>query len=84
MAGLKSDITASNSRPDVSPDSEPTHDEEQNGGQQMEGRSQSVADVINMEGLTLYEKKCLLVNREIDSMGMGKYQWCLWGLCGKS
>lgn len=28
-----------------------------------------------MEGLTLYEKKALLVNRELDSHGMGKYQW---------
>lgn len=27
-----------------------------------------------MEGLTLYEKKALLVNRELDSHGMGKYQ----------
>ncbi|TDZ68290.1 MFS siderochrome iron transporter 1 [Colletotrichum trifolii] len=33
-------------------------------------------------GLTLYEKKCVLVNREIDSQGMGKYQWYIWGLCG--
>lgn len=45
-------------------------------------RSDSIADVFHMEGLTLYEKKCMLVNREIDSMGMGRYQWCLWGLCG--
>ena len=28
-----------------------------------------------MDGLTLYEKKALLVNRELDSHGMGKYQW---------
>ncbi|KAL8831758.1 MAG: hypothetical protein Q9191_000686 [Dirinaria sp. TL-2023a] len=27
-----------------------------------------------MEGLTLYEKKALLINRELDSHGMGKYQ----------
>lgn len=30
-----------------------------------------------MEGLTLYEKKALLVNRELNSHGMGKYQWYL-------
>ena len=33
-------------------------------------------DVLNdpeMEGLTLYEKKALLVNRELDSHGMGEY-----------
>ncbi|KAF5019936.1 hypothetical protein F66182_8033 [Fusarium sp. NRRL 66182] len=35
-----------------------------------------------LEGLTLYEKKCVLINREIDAQGMGKYQWCIWGLCG--
>ncbi|KAF2428117.1 MFS general substrate transporter [Tothia fuscella] len=35
-----------------------------------------------MEGLTLFEKKCILINREIDAHGMGKYQWWIWGLCG--
>ena len=34
------------------------------------------------EGLTLYEKKCVLINREIDANGMGKYQWYIWFLCG--
>ena len=46
-------------------------------------RTQSVADIYGLDGLTLYEKKCVLVNREVDGMGMGKYQWCLWGLCGR-
>lgn len=27
------------------------------------------------DGLTLFEKKCLLINREIDANGMGRYQW---------
>ena len=45
-------------------------------------RRASIVDPHELEGLTLYEKKCVLVNREIDSMGMGRYQWCLWGLCG--
>ena len=35
-----------------------------------------------MEGLTLYEKKALIVNRELDSHGMGKYQWYIFFLCG--
>jgi len=35
-----------------------------------------------LEGLTLYEKKCVLINREIDNNGMGKYQWYIWFLCG--
>ncbi|KAF4556982.1 MFS-type transporter-like protein 18 [Elsinoe fawcettii] len=34
------------------------------------------------EGRTLYEKKCVLINREIDSNGMGRYQWYIWFLCG--
>jgi hypothetical protein len=36
----------------------------------------------DLDGLTLYEKKCVLINREIDAQGMGKYQWYIWGLCG--
>ncbi|CAN8106567.1 unnamed protein product [Discula destructiva] len=36
----------------------------------------------DLEGLSLYDKKCVLVNREIDAMGMGKYQWYIWCLCG--
>lgn len=35
-----------------------------------------------LEGLSLYEKKCVLIERELDAMGMGKYQWYIWGLCG--
>ena len=35
-----------------------------------------------MDGLSLYEKKALLVNRELDAHGMGKYQWYIWFLCG--
>ena len=35
-----------------------------------------------MHGLTLYEKKALLVNRELASQGMGKYQWMIFILCG--
>lgn len=31
---------------------------------------------------TLYEKKCMIVNHEIDRIGMGRYQWCIFGLCG--
>lgn len=36
----------------------------------------------DLEGLSLYDKKCVLVNREIDAMGMGRYQWYIWCLCG--
>lgn len=39
-------------------------------------------DDPEMNGLTLYEKKALLVNRELASQGMGKYQWMIFVLCG--
>ncbi|ETN38121.1 uncharacterized protein HMPREF1541_07745 [Cyphellophora europaea CBS 101466] len=35
-----------------------------------------------LEGLTLYEKKALLVNQELDRQGMGRYQWMIFLLCG--
>ncbi|KUJ21677.1 MFS sugar transporter-like protein [Mollisia scopiformis] len=35
-----------------------------------------------MDGLSLYEQKSLLIQRELDAMGMGKYQWYIWSLCG--
>lgn len=33
-----------------------------------------VLDDTEMDGLSLYDKKALLVDRELDSYGMGKYQ----------
>lgn len=41
-----------------------------------------LAGIRDSPGATLYEKKCMVVNAEIDRMGMGKYQWCIWLLCG--
>lgn len=35
-----------------------------------------------LEGLSLFEKKCVLINKEIDRNGFGRYQWYIWGLCG--
>ncbi|EGP82662.1 unnamed protein product [Zymoseptoria tritici ST99CH_1A5] len=32
--------------------------------------------------MSSYDKKCLLINAEIDSHGMGRYQWYIWLLCG--
>ncbi|TGO43003.1 hypothetical protein BHYA_0004g01300 [Botrytis hyacinthi] len=34
------------------------------------------------DGLSIQDKKILLVAREIDLMGMGRYQWYIWTLCG--
>ncbi|MAD83840.1 MAG: hypothetical protein CL912_12835 [Deltaproteobacteria bacterium] len=36
----------------------------------------------NSKELSLYEKKSLLINKELNAMGMGKYQWYIWSLCG--
>ena len=35
-----------------------------------------------LQGLTLYEKKAVIVNRELDRQGMGRYQWMIFFLCG--
>ena len=40
-------------------------------------RARSNSDDPELEGLTLYEKKALLVNRELDRQGMGRYQWMI-------
>lgn len=50
--------------PGLSPDCKPT-------------QSDGMINDLEMDGLTLYEKKALLVNRELNSHGMGKYQWYL-------
>lgn len=47
-----------------------------------DGFKQPLSEVEELQGHTLYEKKCIVVNRAIDGMGMGRYQWYIWGLCG--
>lgn len=37
-------------------------------------RTPSLPTEDNVSELSLYEKKCLLINHEIDSNGMGRYQ----------
>lgn len=37
---------------------------------------------LSEKPLTPIEQKCLLIDREIDACGMGKYQWYIWFLCG--
>lgn len=39
-------------------------------------------DTSGLDGLSLYDKKCVLVNREIEYQGMGRYQWYIFVLCG--
>ncbi|KAF1362949.1 MFS general substrate transporter [Lizonia empirigonia] len=43
--------------------------------------SQASVDGLG-DDATLYDKKCLLVDRQIDAFGMGRYQWMIWSLCG--
>ena len=37
---------------------------------------------IGFDDLTLYEKKAVLVEQEINAQGMGRYQWMIFALCG--
>jgi hypothetical protein len=46
-----------------------------NGDQHSPTRSSAMIDESEEEGSSLYEKKCVLINRELDAMGMGRYQW---------
>ncbi|TNY20181.1 major facilitator superfamily domain-containing protein [Rhodotorula diobovata] len=49
---------------------------------------EELAGKLRYEQLSLYEKKSVLINRELDIMnaasfwGMGRYQWCIFFLCG--
>lgn len=45
-------------------------------------RTLSTISEDEFNGLSLYERKCVLINHEIDGNGMGRYQWYIWGLCG--
>ncbi len=47
-----------------------------------DGEASLAASDAAFDGLSIYERKALLVNRELDSHGMGKYQWWIWSLCG--
>lgn len=42
----------------------------------------TMESALGEKSLTSVEKKCLLIDREIDSCGMGRYQWSIWWLCG--
>jgi MFS family permease len=86
------DVFASSSRLSYSTDNRDTsdmataaerdHEKLSPGDNGSPNRPESSAAELEEEGTSLYEKKCVLINREIDEMGMGKYQWCLWSLCG--
>ena len=41
-----------------------------------------VVPLADLQGLTLLEKKCILIDRAIDAQGMGRYQWYIWSLYG--
>jgi len=56
-----------------------TTDIENNPNQQ---RRVFINDDSEMQGLTLYEKKALLIDRELAAQGMGRYQWTIFFLCG--
>lgn len=46
------------------------------------GSIHSRSSSSSSSGGTLYDRKCAIINKEVDAMGMGRYQWCIWWLCG--
>jgi len=40
------------------------------------------SDDVSEDVDSVFEKKCRLINRQLDAFGMGKYQWSIWVLCG--
>ncbi|SCV67278.1 BQ2448_5924 [Microbotryum intermedium] len=70
------DVLQCDHRPRAAPGSDaelPTGDKEDEG---------AYKDGLYGGDLTLYERKSLLINRELDAMGLGRYQKCIWLLCG--
>jgi MFS family permease len=61
---------------------QPDHEKLAPGDHSSPERTSDVGSGLGEEGETLYDRKCILINREIDAMGMGRYQWSLWALCG--
>jgi hypothetical protein len=55
----------------------------ENGLYQITSNSSTVDELPhNYDDLTTMEKKSFLVTRELNRMGMGRYQWSIWVLCG--
>ncbi|KAJ6145434.1 hypothetical protein N7470_009329 [Penicillium chermesinum] len=52
------------------------------GGEQTHVSIGEVMQGSAVEELTIFERKAALINAEIDKLGFGKYQWCIWLLCG--
>ena len=46
------------------------------------GRETTRESDRQLDGLSSYERKSVLVNRELDAMGMGRYSWYIFFLCG--
>lgn len=77
------DYTSSTSNHDIQPSST---ESTKYGGIAASDDDKASSDFLGQpegeEPLSLYERKCILINREIDMMGMGRYQWSIWALCG--
>lgn len=39
-------------------------------------------DMDRTDGLSELDQKMRLIERDLDAQGMGRYQWCIWLLCG--
>lgn len=56
-----------------------------NDAQHVEQTDMSLAAILKGTAatpMTTFEKKAALINAEIDKFGMGRYQICIWFLCG--
>lgn len=64
-----------------SSESDRDHQEEHSPEKQDESRG-VVGEAAPVDRRVIFERKAALLNAEIDKFGFGKYQWCIWMLCG--
>ncbi|GAA5939243.1 hypothetical protein JCM3775_007166 [Rhodotorula graminis] len=82
--------TALNDEPTIAPpiDADIKHSDAASRLEHLRVSDDELVGKLKYEQLSLYEKKSVLINRELDFMnkasfwGMGRYQWCIFFLCG--
>ncbi|CAG8928788.1 unnamed protein product [Penicillium salamii] len=63
--------------------SESDHDHQEGHSPEKQDESRGVmGEAAPVDHRVIFERKAALVNAEIDKFGFGKYQWCIWMLCG--
>lgn len=64
------------------PSSRKSDDVENSTGALVDERDNLTSSSQDLDGELVFEKKCTLINEELDRYGMGRYQWYIWALCG--